>query len=203
MNNKEKIRKYLDELKNTIVAADLNYQIWWIYRGPFRKKYVDILNKYPHFFLVSIHAHFVALIIALYRLFEKRSNKYTINFHDTVKLFEEEGILNPEKLELMNEKVESAKEIWIKVSVLRNECFGHLNKNVINNELEPFKKAKVTPDDLKKLIDYSKDILNELASEFGRFSYAFNLSSENDTIRLLDDLLEEVRYMYILDQSCH
>ena len=194
--NKEKIKKYLDELKNTVVSADLNYQIWWVYKGPLRKKYVDVLNNYLHFFKVSIHAHFVALIIALYRLYERKGNEDTIDFHDTVKLFKKENILNLEKLKLINEKVESEKEIWIKVSVLRNECFGHLNKNVINNELESFKKAKVTPDDLKKLISYSKHILNKLASEFGRFSYAFNLSAEDDTIRLLDDLLEEVRYIY-------
>ena len=44
------------------------------------------MKNYKMFFQTSIHAHFVALIVALYRLYE--NNKNTINIPQLLKLTE-------------------------------------------------------------------------------------------------------------------
>jgi hypothetical protein len=47
------------------------------------------MNRYHLFFSTSIHSHFVALIVALYRLYEKRRDTY--NIPRLTDLLEKEG----------------------------------------------------------------------------------------------------------------
>ena len=82
---KTQIEQYVKEVQHTCLVAGLNYEIWWTYKEKkSRKRFVDILNKYPLFFQTSLHAHFVAMIVALYRLFETRQD--TVNFSGLIKL---------------------------------------------------------------------------------------------------------------------
>ena len=72
------ILQNVKELQNALTVAGLNYEIWWVYKEKeSRKRFVDTLNTYPLFFQTSLHAHFVAMIVSLYRLFETRND--TIN----------------------------------------------------------------------------------------------------------------------------
>jgi len=73
------IDRYIEELRDTVRVAWLNYEIWWVYKSTdTRPEYVDTMNRYPLFFQTSIHAHFVALLVALYRLYETRDDTYNI-----------------------------------------------------------------------------------------------------------------------------
>jgi hypothetical protein len=68
-DSRQQINDHLDDLRHTISVAEINYQIWWIYKGrDTRPKYVETMNEYLEFFQASIHAHFVACLVALYRL---------------------------------------------------------------------------------------------------------------------------------------
>ena len=67
----KKIDIYLKGIQDTIVAAEHNHDIWWIYKSrDTRPKFIDAMNTYLAFFQTSIHAHFIAVIIALYRLYQ-------------------------------------------------------------------------------------------------------------------------------------
>ncbi len=71
--------EYIGELRHTVSVAVLNYDIWWVYKSDrTRPQYVDTMNRYRIFFTTSLHAHFVALIVALYRLYEKRRDTHNI-----------------------------------------------------------------------------------------------------------------------------
>lgn len=62
---------YISDLQQTVTAAGLNYEVWWTYKNEDnRPEFVDAMNGYTVFFQTSIHAHFVALLVALYRLYE-------------------------------------------------------------------------------------------------------------------------------------
>lgn len=73
------VDQYISDLRQTVNAAQLNFDIWWAYKSSdTRPVYIDVLNRYPQFFQTSLHAHFVALLIALYRLYEKREGTFNV-----------------------------------------------------------------------------------------------------------------------------
>ncbi len=194
--------KYIEELQHTAVVAALNYEIWWTYKEKeSRAKYVNTMNLYTLFFQSSIHAHFVALLIALYRLYETRDD--TLNVRGLLALLEKCHDFPCDALAELKQLSEEANKLWIKVCILRNEVFGHRSKKYSVTDV--FKRAKVKPKELRELIEKTEDILNKARYPLdrGSYSYLFNLRSEatEDTTRLLDDLKEfkELRSTQQLD----
>jgi hypothetical protein len=126
----------------------------------------------------------VAMIIALYRLFETRRD--TVNIPQILKYFKNEGTFPRMEIKKLESEIQQIKPLWVKVSVLKNKLFGH-RSNAFNN-IDIWKKASVTPNEFKKLIDESKRILNEITSIWDHSGHAFNLSATEDTLELLEDL---------------
>ena len=177
--------EYIRELRHTVSVAVLNYDIWWVYKSDrTRPKYIDAMNRYHLFFSTSIHAHFVALIVALYRLYEKRRD--THNIPGLIELVEKEGLIGVTTLTLIRAKYESARPLWKKVAVVRNKAFGH--HSAAHTDEEVFREAGVSSNDLKQLLEISKALLNELTQERSDNVHAWNLSGTEDTERLLADL---------------
>ena len=101
---KKTIQQDIMELRNTLVVASLNYEIWWFYKEKDnRKKFIDTLRIYKPFFEISLHAHFVAMIIAIYKLFETRSD--TVNMHQLIGLLKEEGVIPQRKIQKIESKI--------------------------------------------------------------------------------------------------
>ncbi len=182
---KNKILQNIKELQHALTVAGLNHEIWWIYKEKqSRKRFLDVLNTYPLFFQTSLHAHFVAMIISLYRLFETRRD--TVNMPQLIKLFKKEGTFPQDELTRLDSEIEQIKPIWVKVSVLRNKLFGHRSNALGIDDI--WEEANITPNQFKKLIADSKRILNDMTSIWDRSSHAFNLSATEDTLELLEDL---------------
>jgi hypothetical protein len=69
----------IEELRQTTTRAILNFEIWWVYKSSdTRPKYVGVMNEYQPFFVTAIHAHFVALLVALYSLYETRPDTHNV-----------------------------------------------------------------------------------------------------------------------------
>jgi hypothetical protein len=183
-----KIKSYIENLRHTIMVASLNFDVHRVLTSDqTRPLYVDIMNSYSDFFATSIHAHFVAMIVALYRFYEKRKDTYNIpsllillkkqNDFPVAKLMELEKIYN-----------EQALPISKKICLLRNNCFAHLSKNSTAKDF--FKKAKLKPKEVRLLINLSKEMLNTISHITDKSRYAFNSISPSDIVCLLDDLKE-------------
>ncbi len=182
---KDDISKNLEELQNTIKTANLNYEIWWIYKNKeTRELYLDAVKTYPLFFQISFHAHFVAMIVSIYRLYETR--KDTINIPQLVKLLENKNVISNKDIEEIKFDIKQIKPLWVKVSVLRNNAFGHSSNELDYDEI--LKEANVKLNQFKEIIDESKSILNKITVLWNNSSQAFNLKSTKDTIKLLEDL---------------
>jgi hypothetical protein len=179
------VEQYISDLRQTINAAQLNFDIWWTYKSSeTRPLYIDVLNRYPQFFQTSIHAHFVALLIALYRLYEKRDD--TFNIPSLLRRLRDEGVIAIEKLDELEAMYIALKPRWIKVSILRSKAFGH--RSNAHTVEEVFEEAAVTPNELRDLVTMTKDLLNTLTLAFDQSFHAFNASAERDLIQMLDDL---------------
>ena len=182
----DKAKDYIAEIYHSIIVANLNYQVWWTYKKDAnRDDYIDVLSEYALFFQTSIHAHFVASIVSLYRLYETRSRSDTFTIPAAIKLA---GVwkIPPTTIASMNGHYAVAKPLWIKICLLRNNVFGHRSKHLSIEDA--FKKAEISSNDIAHLISLSKAILNELAHAWDNTTYIFNLDADKDLIRLLDDL---------------
>jgi hypothetical protein len=183
----DEIEQYVGELRHTVTTAWLNYEIWWVYKSSdTRPEFVDTMNKYRMFFTTSIHAHFVALLVALYRLYETRDDTY--NLPKFLQLLSEKAAVPGETLQKLDELYAHAKPLWIKVSILRNKVFGHRSK--ARSVSEVFDEAGVTPNELRDLAEVTRTLLNTATLAWKDTAHAFNLSSRNDALRMLQDLKE-------------
>jgi hypothetical protein len=179
------IDRYIEELRDTVRVAWLNYEIWWVYKSTdTRPEYLDTMNRYTLFFQTSIHAHFVALLVALYRLFETRDDTY--NIPTLLKLLRDQGSFPDAKLRELDTLYAKAKPLWVKVNILRNKAFGHRSK--AHKVSEVFAEAGVTPNELRDLAEVTKKLLNTATLAWANNAHAFNLSSRADTLSLLQDL---------------
>lgn len=179
---------HMKELQDTAIAASLNYDIWWVFRGSeTRPKYVDVMNHYLHYFHAAIGAHFIALLVALYRLYETRPD--THNIPNFLNRLEADDALKKEDLDSLRAQYAAAKPLWIKVSILRNKVYGH---RALDRDIEEaFDEAGVTPFELRDLVSQTKALLNELNLKLRDSTHAFNLSATRDTVRLLEDLKDK------------
>lgn len=177
---------YITELRHTATVAGLNYEIWWVYKNKdTRPVYVDTMNRYGLFFQTSIHAHFVAFLVELYRLYETRPD--TFNIPSLLKILKAESKLPAATLgSLESIYKDEAKPLWIKVNILRNNAFGH--RSAAHSVDEVFREAGVTPNELRDLVEVTKKFLNELTHAWDNSFHAFNLGSREEFLRLLNDL---------------
>ena len=176
---------HIKELQDTVTTASLNYEIWWTFRGSeTRPKYVDVMNRYRLYFHAAIGAHFVALLMALYRLYETRPD--TLNIPKFLDRLESDGALEAVELSTLRDRHAAAKPLWVKVSILRNKIYGH---RALDLDIEEaFERAGVTPFDFRDLVAQTKELLNDLTHRLRSSTHAFNLSATHDTVRLLEAL---------------
>lgn len=181
----EIVENYIREIRDAIITSQLNHEIWWIFKDPdSRVKYLSTMNNYTLFFQASIHAHFVALLVALYRLYETRKDTYNIPV--LLRLLEEERSISEDRMRELKSMHLRAKPIWKKVGILRNEAFGHrLSSSTVQNT---FEKADTTSNEIGHLIKLTCELLNTATRARSRQSNAFNLSARQDTLEMLEDL---------------
>jgi hypothetical protein len=185
--DRAKVDFYIHELRQTVTAAGLNYEVWWVYKGEHtRPKYVEAMRRYNLFFRTSIHAHFVALLIAFYRLYETRKDTY--NIPSLLKTLRRDNLLPIATLDQLDRIHEKAQPLWVKVNILRNKAFGH--RSSAHTIEDAFREAAVTPNELKQLFELTGQLLNHLTLAWSDGAHAFNLGSGDDAIRLLDDLIK-------------
>jgi hypothetical protein len=176
---------HIEALRHNANVASLNYDVWWVYKSEkYRPVYAETMNQYLSFFETSIHAHFVALLIALYPIYETR--KDTFNIPQLLKTLEKEGQIPFNVLTKANAIYAKVKPLWVKVGVLRNNVFGHRSDSEAIEEI--FKAAGITPNELKELIELTKHLLNTISRALDGSVHAFNLAATDATVRMLENL---------------
>jgi HEPN superfamily AbiU2-like protein len=177
--------RHLSELQHRVIVAWRNYEVWWIYKGKHtRPKFIEAMNQYSLFFETSIHAHFVALLMALYQMYETRSD--TFNISSLLRLLKSNETFDVATLAKLETMHDAAKPVWVKVNILRNNAFGH--RSVHYTTEQAFKEAGLTANDLRSLIEHTRDLLNTASYAWDRSDLPFDLSAGEDLTRLLTDV---------------
>jgi hypothetical protein len=179
------VSERIDELRQQALRAALNYEVWWVYRSSdTRPKYVDVMNRYTVLFATAIHAHFVAMLVALYSLYETREDTHSIP--QLLETLRTEGKLGEDLIDAFNSRYQQLKPFWVKVSMLRNDAFAHRSSTYAISEV--FTRANVKPDELRVLVDGTASLLNEVSRRHDRSAHAFNTGAREAALALLEDL---------------
>lgn len=185
MTDSASFDRHLEELVQTVKAGRANFDIWWVYKnGQDRNKYLEVLNYYLEFFRVSIHAHWVAMLMALYKLYDKR--KDSIGIQDLIGGAKQIPNFPQDIVEPIQVNLNLALPLWEKVRILQHKLFAHRDKAL--NYDETFKSAKITADDLRLLTDHSLEILNLISYFRHKTTYRFSNCHAKDTYKLLEAL---------------
>jgi hypothetical protein len=122
----------------------------------------------------------VASLVALYRLYETR--KDTFNVPSLLRLLKRQKIVDETTLSELDAMGSDAKLLWAKVRILRNSVFGH--RSIAYSIEEAFKEAGLTGDNLRDLIERTKQLLDVVSD----VSVADSSETRGDIIRLLTDI---------------
>jgi hypothetical protein len=181
-----RIRYHVKELQNALITAGVNYGIWWIYKNKeTRKKLVEPLTLYyPTSIGTSQNAHFVAMIIAAYRVFETRRD--TVNLPNLLRLIEKEGVVGEDEILRFKAKMNRTKKAWVNISIIRNRLFAHRSNDLDAKEI--WEEADLTPNKLQSFIEDSKQLLNEITIARDNSGHAFSQSAIEDTVSMFEDL---------------
>ena len=182
-----KVEVYSKLLANIITSASLHYDIWWIYKErDSRAKYVNTMNQYLDFFLPSLQSHFLSAIVEIYKLFETR--KDTANFPALVKLIIDNSLVKKDTQDEIQKKLKEARILWRKIAILRSELFAHSSIKLTYRAI--FEKANVKPNEIKELIERSKNLLNLITEPTISRSHLFTLTATDDAKQVLEDLMK-------------
>jgi hypothetical protein len=166
------------------VRAKIFYDIWWLSYEPVSgARILPTMNRYPDFFVLDQHAHWIALIVQVTGLFEK-TRRDTVNFN---------AIIKSARPFIANSALESALNLLKateltspKVKVLRDNLFAHRSASLSYDDT--FRQAELTSNQLCELIGRGLQIANILLGARGLPFECFDDAPRKSVHALLDDL---------------
>jgi hypothetical protein len=142
---------------------------------------------FSEFFVVTIHAHFVAFVVHMAALFEKRQD--TINLRRLINEMKATAMLPSKAAAEIDALLAEAEPLAKKVIILRNNLFAHRSEFV--SYTSAFEIASVTADDLLHLTELALKIANQLLYAKNLPDQSFNPGARENAEALLEALLRE------------
>jgi hypothetical protein len=168
-----------------VVRARSFYDLWWLYESEdTRSGIISTLNEYSEFFRFDVHAHFVAYIVYLVGLFENRAD--TVNLAALVREAERSGTHRPDTIAGAHKLLAQARPLSSKVAILRSDLFAH--RNISLSYAAAFRRASVSPNELRELTDIGLRIVNPLLAAKGFQEQCFHELARCDAERVFDAL---------------
>jgi hypothetical protein len=161
-----------------------HYEVWRIYtEQDSRDKLFPALNQFPDFVKLDEHAHQELCLLYLGTLFE--ANDGTINL---LALIDEAAEANKQFLAdkgraLLNE----ASHLIKKIRILRSNAVAHRSAKL--SRTAAFEIAKLTPDDLRLLVDEAEQVAYAIGRAFGVEPFTIAVLAPTDLRQIFTRLL--------------
>lgn len=157
--SKLSIEEQLITAGELVVRSRIFFDIWFLYASrETRPKLLPSMNEYSEFFRYDEHAHFVAFVVHIAALYEKRND--TINLKQLISKSRDLEKIDDKAKEALNTHFDSVGEVVKKIAILRHNLFAHRSHSIEYEEA--FSLAKVTPNEMRKLSDTAFKIVNTL-----------------------------------------
>jgi AbiU2 len=181
------INERFEEAARLVLRSRIFFDIWSYFESEdTRPAIIDAMNCFSDYFRFDSHAHFVAFIVHIAALFEKRSD--TINLPDLTKELKQSNLISAQAAANIDVLLRQAKELAPKVNILRSNLFAHRSANLSYDEA--FKKAEVTPHQMRVLTELALKIVNHLLLARGLEEQFFYPSPREDAEAMLKTLKE-------------
>lgn len=171
-------------------SADVCFEIWRLLTfkntdfdtGP----HVRAFGSYQHFFMPSVHAHFIAFVMAVYRLYDP--DRTAVSLVASNELRQQ---LCKTQNQSFRQKLGSVLDVAERVSALRNHLFGHRGDIPAQ---AAYDEARLTRNELRRLIDTSRELVEMLRAAWDLPPQSWPQNNTiQDTSRLLDRLGAQLR----------
>ncbi len=170
-----------------VLRARVFYELWWYLEGAeTRPAIIDTMRQYSEFFRFDPHAHFVAFVVHVAALFEKRND--SINLPALAKELEAPQLISPEEAAEVRRLLDEAAPVAKKAIILRSNLFAH--RSAMLSYAEAFRRAAVTPDELRNLTDIALEAANRLLRTRGFEGHFFSPAPVEDAEAMLRTLSE-------------
>lgn len=172
----------LERAAQLILRSGIFLDLWLYFESQdTRPAIIDTMRCYNEFFRFTPHAHFVAYVVHMAALFEKR--KETINLPLLTKEAKESALIPAQVAVEVGSLLSQVKPLAVKVTILRNNVFAHRNAAVSYDET--FKRAAVTQVQLRELVETALQIVNKLLLTRGQSEHFFNELARKDADKML------------------
>jgi hypothetical protein len=149
----------LDRIGQHIVRARLFLDLWFYFEErTSRRKIIETMLEYNEFFRFTPHGYFVAYVIYMAGVFDKRAD--TVSFAPLVREVKAAGHLKGQDAAVVDALLVDAKPIAEKVIMLRHKAFAHRSAHISYNDV--FKMAAVKPNQLRDLTNIALKTINRL-----------------------------------------
>jgi hypothetical protein len=182
--------KRLERAGQLVVRARIFYDLWFTFEdAKSRPATLDVTERFGEFFAFDPHAHFVAFVVHIAALFERRYG--TINLQGLAKEAKEANLIQAQTAAEIDALLDEAAPLVSKVTLLRNNLFAHRSASLPYDAA--FKKANVTADQLRDLTEIALKIVNHLLLAQGLRDHFFNELPRQDAEAILKTLREAQR----------
>jgi hypothetical protein len=176
----------INELVQAVTTADVSFEIWRLLT--FKNTNVETapharaFGAYRGFFIPSVHAHLIACVMAIYRLFDSDSGVVSLSACNDLR-----RRLTSDQNEVFRQKLGSVRDIADRVAGLRNQLFAHRDDSSVQ---AAFDRARLKRDELRQLINTARELVELLRSgwDLPERMWPETEGAAQDSIRLLDDL---------------
>jgi len=187
---KEKLKGDLNELFLIIQDAQYAYEIWWILIGKEgRKEYHRTYLHFKEFFEPVARANLTAMVIALFKLYEEKTNR--LSFPKLLKTAKGLKLVDSSINKKLKRKISESKKIWKKICILRHNFLAHRNYSLTKKEI--YKLAKITPNQMKRMIDLSLKIFNTLWMKVEKYPRRIDDFTSRDILKILKILKDSMK----------
>jgi len=182
---KAEIRGKLNDFFSIIQNAHYSYEIWWILISKDGKgKYFNAYLHFKEFFEPVAYSNLTSMIIALYKLYENRRD--TLNFEKLYNKVDKLELLDKNSKNNFMKRQKECKNIWKKVTIIRSNLLAHRNYKLTRNQI--YKKAKLSPNQMKRLIELSLKNFNALWLKVEKYPKKLDNFTNRDTLQVLKAL---------------
>jgi AbiU2 len=184
------IDERLERAAQLVLRSRIFLDIWFYFESKdTRPAIIDTLNCFSEFFRFDIHAHFVAFIVHIAALFEKRED--TINLPGLATELKQSNLISAQAAADVGALLSQADKVAPKVCILRSNLFAHRSATLSYDGA--FKKAAITPGEMRDLTEIALKIVNHLLLARGLRDCFFNELPRQDAEAILKTLREAQR----------
>jgi hypothetical protein len=168
-----------------VLRSRIFFDIWFYFESSdTRPAILDTMQEYSEFFRFAPHAHFVAFVISIAAIFDKRRD--TINLRQLAREMTQSRLLSTQAQTDVDALLKQAEPLVSKVTILRHNAFAH--RSVTISYDDTFKKAAVTPFQLRDVTEIALRIVNRLGQARGHCAHVFNEMPREDAEAMLKAL---------------